>query len=102
MPERVQCPRIRRHRVIVEVAFDHKAQPLSLIRNWQVHTPPQLLFDHLELRPHAVRSGFPFNLEFPLQEAGANKQMKHQYPPPLTWREPFRSRCENEDMPSHT
>jgi hypothetical protein len=23
----------------------------------------QLLFDHLELRPHAVGSGFPFNLE---------------------------------------
>src|SRR5947199_10198516 len=63
MPEDMQCPRIRRHRVIVEVAFHHKTQPLSLIWNWQVHTPPQLLFDHLELRPHAVRSGFPFNLE---------------------------------------
>jgi hypothetical protein len=29
-----------------------------------VHAPPHLLFDHLELRPHAVRSGLPFDLEF--------------------------------------
>src|SRR6185312_4541372 len=78
MPEDVQCLRIRRHRVIVEVALHHKTQPLSLIRNWQVHTPPQLLFDPLELRPHAVRSGFPSNLEsarasFPADEGEAQE-----------------------------
>src|SRR5262249_26051417 len=61
--EHAQCPRIGRHRVIVEVAFDHEPKPLSLLRYWLVHAPPQLLFDHLELRPHAVCSGFPFNLE---------------------------------------
>src|SRR5215471_19209200 len=63
MPEHVQCLRIRGYGVVVEVAFDHKPQPLSLFRNWQVHAPQQLLFDHLELPPHAVCSGFPFNLE---------------------------------------
>src|SRR2546422_526464 len=29
-----------------------------------MHAPPQLLFDHLELRPHAVSTGLPFDLEF--------------------------------------
>src|SRR3954462_10331404 len=64
MPEHVRCLSIGGHRVIAEVAFHHKPQPLALIRNWLVHAPPHLLFAHLELRPHAVRSGFPFNLEF--------------------------------------
>jgi hypothetical protein len=72
------CPSIRRHRVIVEVAVDHKPQPLSLIRNWLVHAPPQLLFYHLELRSHAVSPGFPFDLElarasFPADEGEAQE-----------------------------
>src|SRR5438876_3517477 len=29
-----------------------------------MHAPPQFLFDHLELRPHAVSTGLPFDLEF--------------------------------------
>jgi hypothetical protein len=49
--------------MIVEVALDYIPQPLSLIRDWLMHAPPQFRFDHLELRPHAVCAGFPFNLE---------------------------------------
>src|SRR6476619_7160845 len=55
VPEDMQCVCIGRHRVIVEVAVD---------RDRLVHAPPHLLFDRLELRPHAVRSGLPFDLEF--------------------------------------
>jgi hypothetical protein len=29
-----------------------------------VHTPPQFLFDSLQLYPHAIPSGLPFDLEF--------------------------------------
>jgi hypothetical protein len=31
-----------------------------------MHTPPQFLFDGLQLSPHTVPSGFPFDLEFAL------------------------------------
>jgi hypothetical protein len=29
-----------------------------------MHTPPQFLFDGLQLCPHAIPSGLPFDLEF--------------------------------------
>ena len=29
-----------------------------------MHTPPQFLFDGLQLYPHAIPSGLPFDLEF--------------------------------------
>src|SRR6266567_1831111 len=64
MPEHIQCLTVGRHCVIVEVAADDVPQPLSLFGNWLMHAPPHLLFDHLELRPHAVRSGLPSDLEF--------------------------------------
>jgi hypothetical protein len=66
VPEHVQCPRIGRHCVVVEVAADDVPQPLSLFGDWLMHAPPHLRFDHLELRMHAVSPGFPFDLEFAL------------------------------------
>jgi hypothetical protein len=50
--------------VIVEVAGDDLLQPLSLFGNRLMHTPPQFLFDGLQLYPHAIPSGLPFDLEF--------------------------------------
>jgi hypothetical protein len=38
-----------------------------------VHAPPHLLFDCLELRPHAVPPGFPFDLEFTLASFAADE-----------------------------
>jgi len=64
VPEHVQCVGIGRHCVIIEVAVDDVAQPFPLSRDRLVHAPPHLLFDHLELRSHAVRPGLPFDLEF--------------------------------------
>src|SRR3979409_2732234 len=65
MPEHLQCTTVSRHCVIVEVAADNPAQPPPLFRDRLVHAPSPLLLDLLELRPHAVPSGFPVDLEFP-------------------------------------
>ena len=62
--KRGQRSTVCRHRVIVEVAGDDLLQPLSLFWNRLVHTPPQFLFDGLQLDPHAIPSGLPFDLEF--------------------------------------
>ena len=63
-PERHECTTVRRHRVVVEVATYDMTQPLPLNRDWLVHTPSHLLFDHPQLRLHAVAPGLPFDLEF--------------------------------------
>src|SRR6185503_21204483 len=44
MPERDQCTGIGWHGVIVEVALDDTAQPLSLVGDRVVHAPPHLTF----------------------------------------------------------
>ena len=49
--------------MVVEVAVDDVPQPFPLLGDRLVHAPPHLLFNHLELRPHAVLPGFPFDLE---------------------------------------
>src|SRR6476620_4340554 len=72
VPEHVQCPRIGRHCVIVEVAANDVPQPFSLKWDRLVHAPPHLRFDHLELRMHAVSPGFPFDLEFAMPSLAAD------------------------------
>jgi len=59
MPEYLECPTVGRHCVVIEVAADNPSQPLPLLGDRLVHAPSQLLLDLLELRSHAVRSGFP-------------------------------------------
>src|SRR5947207_1902948 len=54
---------VGRHRMVVEVSGDDSFQPLSLCRDWLMHSPPQLLFDHLQLRPQAIGPGLPLDLE---------------------------------------
>src|SRR5207245_3411873 len=73
VPEHVQCSRIGRHCVVVEVAADDVPQPLPLFGDWLLHAPPHLRFDHLELCLHAVPPGFPFDLEFALPSLAANE-----------------------------
>src|SRR5262245_56088689 len=65
VPEYMQCMGVGRHCVVVEVAADDVPQPFPLCGDRLVHAPPHFLFDHLELRSHAVPSGPPFDLEFP-------------------------------------
>src|SRR5436305_11563767 len=60
----MQCTSIGWHCVVVEVAVDDVPQPFPLSGDRLVHAPPHFLFDHLELRSHAVPSGLPFDLEF--------------------------------------
>src|SRR5271157_2438640 len=59
MPELAERRKIGGHGVVVKEASDHLRQPSPLFGDRPVHLPPQLLFDFLELCPHAVPPGFP-------------------------------------------
>src|SRR2546423_14640833 len=103
MPERDQCLGIGWHGIIVEVALDDTAQPLSLVGDRVVHAPPHLLFYHLELRPHAVATDLPLNLEFARLGFAADKGEAQEVeglrlaePAPLT---AFRSKASELDQP---
>jgi hypothetical protein len=54
---------VGRHGVVPEVAGDHLLEPFSLLGNRLVHALSQFLFDRLELCPHAVAPGLPFDQE---------------------------------------
>src|SRR5947199_8278163 len=69
----MQCASIGWHCVVVEVAVDDVPQPFPLCGDRLVHAPPHFLFDHRELRAHAVPSGPPFDLEFPRAGLAANE-----------------------------
>src|SRR5207302_10825627 len=71
--ECAQCANVGRHCVVVEVAFDDMAQPLTYVGKWQVHAPSQLLADCLQLRPHAVRPGLPLDQEATLARFAADE-----------------------------
>src|SRR3974377_1090956 len=64
VPEHVQCARVGRHCVVVEVAADDPSQPPPLLGDRRVHAPSQRLLDLPQLRPHTVPSGLPLKLEF--------------------------------------
>jgi hypothetical protein len=59
--------------VVVEVAGDDLLQPSSLLGNRLMHAPSQCLFDGLQLCPHAVSPGPPFDLEFSPASFAADK-----------------------------
>src|SRR5215813_14272271 len=73
VPEHGQCTGVGRHCVIAEVATNDVPQPFPLIGEWLVHALPQLLFDHPQLRPHAISPGLPFDLEFALAGLSADE-----------------------------
>src|SRR6516165_3450685 len=68
-----QCTGVGWHCVIAEVATNDVPQPFPLIGEWLVHALPQLLFDHPQLRPHAISPGLPFDLEFALAGLAADE-----------------------------
>jgi len=64
--EEAECSQrliVGRHGMVVEVALDDLSQPFPLDRDRLVPALPQLLFDGLQLRPHAVSPGFPLEEE---------------------------------------
>src|SRR6516165_1053133 len=78
VPEHVQCTGIGWHCVVVEVAVDDVPQPFPLLGDRLVHAPPHLLFDHRELRSHAVPPGLPFDLEFSRAGLPADEGEAHE------------------------
>src|SRR5215831_1968988 len=63
MPERRERPTICGYRIVSEMACNDLLQPVALIWDSLVHSPPQLRLDFLELRLHAVAPGLPLKLE---------------------------------------
>src|SRR5271157_2857475 len=59
VPELAEHLEVCGHSMVGEEASDNLRQPVSLFRDRQVHPPPQLLLDFLELGPHTVPPGFP-------------------------------------------
>ena len=43
------------HSIIGHVPAHHAGQPAALLRNGQMHAPPELVFDHFQLGPHPFR-----------------------------------------------
>src|SRR5947208_11797636 len=61
--EFLQRVNVGRHCMIVEVAFDNMPQPTAQVWDTLMHAPSHLLAHRLELRPHAVPPGLPFDQE---------------------------------------
>ena len=53
VPEQTKAVQVPRYRVVVEVALQNGPEPSSGLRHWIVHTLTKLLFDFLQLLPHA-------------------------------------------------
>ena len=65
VPERVECPTVCRYRVIFKEAGYDLPQPFSLFGDRLMPTPSHFLLDFLELRSHAVATGFSLQREAP-------------------------------------
>src|SRR5580704_10183255 len=78
VPERGQCLAVGRHGVVVEVAADDPPQPFPLFGDRLVHAPPQRLLELPQLRPHAIPSGLPLDLEFARAGLAANEGEAHE------------------------
>src|SRR5262245_12961635 len=72
-PECHERSTVRRYCVVIEVAAHDIPKPLPLYRDRLVHAPSHLLFDHPQLRPHAVPPGLPFDLKFALASLSADE-----------------------------
>jgi hypothetical protein len=62
-PQAVHVPR---YRVVVEVALDHRLEPLAGLRNGIVHSLTKLLLDAPQSRPHALADRLAPYLEVPV------------------------------------
>jgi hypothetical protein len=71
--EGAECSRVRWYCVVREVSAHHLPEPFSLRRYRFVHAPPQVLLDLPELRPHAITSGLPLQLEGTATRSSADK-----------------------------
>jgi hypothetical protein len=67
-----------RRQVTVIAATGTPAAPLPLLGDRLVHASPHLLFDHLELRPHAVPPGLPFDLELASLWCAEQQRWRHR------------------------
>jgi hypothetical protein len=84
---------VGRHGEVVEVPRDHLLQPSALLGDGPVHALSQTLLDLLQLRPHAVGSGLPFNQEVARArfaadegEAEEGEGLRFSQTPPLAFR----------------
>src|SRR5271157_1623634 len=73
VPELAEHLEVCGHSMVGEEASDNLRQPVSLFRDRQVHPPPQLLLDFLELGPHTVPPGFPLEQKIAPAAAAADK-----------------------------
>src|SRR5215210_337742 len=73
VPEGTQSPVIGRDGVIVEEAGDDLSEPNPLDGDRLMPSPPQLLLDVLELRPHPVAPGLAHELELALAGLAADE-----------------------------
>ena len=73
VPEHIQCLSVGRHCMVVEVAADDLPQPFPLFGDRPVHPPSQCLLDLPQLRPHAIPSGLPLDLELARAAFAANE-----------------------------
>src|SRR3954452_18765104 len=73
VPEGTQSPVIGRDGVIVEEAGHDLSEPRSLDRDRLMPSPPQLLLDVLELRPHPVAAGLAHEQELALARLAADE-----------------------------
>ena len=61
--EAAECRHLGRHGVVGKIAPGDLHQPAPLFGNSLMHLSPSVLLDLAELRPRAIRPGFPFKLE---------------------------------------
>ena len=73
VPERTQGPVIGRDGMIIEKAGHDLCEPYPLDGDRLMPSPPQLLLDVLELRPHPVAAGLAHEQELALARLAADQ-----------------------------
>src|SRR5215831_4250631 len=71
--ERAECPNVGWHCVVCKEAGNNLPQPMPLFGDRVVPSLSHLLLNFLQLPPHAVASGFPFDLELSAAACSADE-----------------------------
>ncbi len=79
VPEPDECSTVCRHCVIFKEAGYDLPQPFPLFGDWLVPTPSHFLLDFLELRPHAVATGFPLQREAAAARTSADEREPQEF-----------------------